>query len=109
MKVNKKNQAIALALATTLISGFSVTANAEENLQSDTYQVTEAENQESIQNTENETTEQEENNQQEETVSQDTNEVSPLSNESSNETHNASGGGTKHKQMMELLSIKQIK
>ena len=101
MKVNKKNQAIALALATTLISGFSVTANAEENLQSDTYQVTEAENQESIQNTENETTEQEEknqqeeNNQQEETVSQDTNEVAPLSNESSNEIQNATEGGVR--------------
>mgnify|MGYP004509674049 CR=1 FL=1 len=87
MKVNKKNQAVALALATTLISGFSVTANAKENLQSYTYQVTEAESlRKGI-------TEQEENNQQEETVSQDTNEVSPLSNEASNETQNATEGG----------------
>lgn len=93
MKVNKKNRAVALALATTLISGFSVTAHAEENLQSDTYQVTEAENQESIQNTENETTEQEENVQQKENVSQDTNEVSTPSNESSNEVQNATEGG----------------
>ena len=99
MKVNKKNQAVILALAITLTSGFSFTAHAdahaEENLQSDTHQIEKAENQESIQNTENETTEQEENNQQEETVSQDTNEVSPLSNESSNETQNASGGGVR--------------
>ena len=89
MKVNKKNQAVALALATTLISGFSVTANAKENLQSYTYQVTEAESlRKGI-------TEQEENNQQEETVSQDTNEVSPLSNEASNETQNATEGGVR--------------
>lgn len=89
MNVNKKNQAVVLALAITLISGFSVTAHAEDNLQSDTYQIEEAENQENIQYEENELTA------QEETVSQDTNEVSTLSNESSNEVQNLSGGGYK--------------